>query len=105
MSLPRGALADQGAERVVQEAAVAFDVTVDDLTGPSRCRPLMSYRQIAMAAARMVGHSFPKIGSAFGGRDHTTVVHACQRVAANPEWEAKAKLLVEELTTEHRSLF
>lgn len=104
MSLPRGSLAIPTARRIVDAAAVAFDVPRDELTGPGRHHPVALYRQITMAAARMAGHSFPQIGNAFE-RDHTTVIHACQRVAANPEWEEKAKVLAGSLTVENGSLF
>lgn len=68
-------------EVLFKVAANAFGVEVDDLTGPSRRQPICVYRQITMAAFREVGKfSYPKIGDLFF-RDHTTVMHACERVA------------------------
>ncbi|MCP4303343.1 MAG: chromosomal replication initiator protein DnaA [bacterium] len=53
----------------------------DDLVGPSRRQPLARYRQIAMYLCReYTDLSLPKIGKAFGGRDHTTVLHAVEKI-------------------------
>lgn len=51
------------------------------LIGPSRARPLVQYRQVAMSAARELGYTTTQIGHWFGGRDHTTVMHACDAVS------------------------
>lgn len=65
---------------LLQIAADAFGVEVDDLTGPSRSQPICTYRQITMAAFREAGKfSYPKLGAMFF-RDHTTVMHACERI-------------------------
>ena len=57
-------------------------VTLDDLTGPSRSRVLVNARQIAMYLCReLTDLSLPKIGQQFGGRDHTTVLHAVRKIA------------------------
>jgi chromosomal replication initiator protein len=66
-------------------AAVAdyFGLTVDDLAGASRSRILVTARQIAMYLCReLTDLSLPKIGQHFGGRDHTTVMHADRKVRA-----------------------
>ena len=58
-----------------------FNVTMDDLTGGSRSRTLVNARQIAMYLCReLTEMSLPKIGASFGGRDHTTVMHADRKV-------------------------
>lgn len=77
-------------------AAHAFGVSRQQLVGPSRADGLSAFRQVAMAAARRLGTSFPMIGRAFE-RDHTTVVHACQRVAGDADLSAAAEALVAEL--------
>lgn len=70
---------------VVRMAARGFDVSVDDLQGDSREQPLVWYRQATMAAVRrLTGLSYPAIGRRFGGRDHTTVMHACERARTAP---------------------
>ena len=56
-------------------------LSVDDLCGTSRSRVLVNARQIAMYLCReMTELSLPKIGQAFGGRDHTTVMHADRKI-------------------------
>lgn len=68
--------------QTIQEAvANYYSVTVDDLKSPRRSREVTVPRQIAMYITReMIGLSLPQIGDAFGGRDHTTVMYACQKV-------------------------
>jgi chromosomal replication initiator protein len=63
------------------QAAAYFGVSMDDLTGASRSRVLVTARQIAMYLCReLTDLSLPKIGQAFGGRDHTTVMHADRKI-------------------------
>ena len=62
--------------------AMARKVSVSDLTGPSRLRPIAHARQEAMALARELRRdSLPMIGREFGGRDHTTVMHGLRAVS------------------------
>ena len=58
-----------------------FGWTVDELIGKSRRRPLVTARQIGMYVFReLTDYSYPRIAEVFGGRDHTTVMHACERI-------------------------
>jgi len=58
-----------------------FGTTIEDLCGPSRSRMLVTARQIAMYLCRELTElSLPKIGQQFGGRDHTTVMHAERKI-------------------------
>ena len=58
-----------------------FGLTVEDLCGSSRSRVLVTARQIAMYLCReLTDLSLPKIGAQFGGRDHTTVMHADRKI-------------------------
>lgn len=58
-----------------------FDLTVDDLTGTRRNKQIVTPRQIAMYLAReLTQDSLPQIGRAFGGRDHTTVMHSTEKI-------------------------
>jgi chromosomal replication initiator protein len=69
------------AEHIISITAAHFDTTPADLIGPSRKQPLARCRQIAMYLCRENTElSLPKIGAAFGGRDHTTVLHAVNRI-------------------------
>ncbi len=66
---------------IIQVTSESFDLSVAELTGPSRRQPLARARQIAMYLCRdLTDYSLPKIGREFGGRDHTTVIHALERV-------------------------
>lgn len=67
--------------RIQQVVADYFDITVEDLTGKTRKRSIVVPRQIAMYLAREITKdSLPTIGKEFGGKDHTTVMHAVERV-------------------------
>jgi chromosomal replication initiator protein len=69
------------AGQIMAATAQYFGVTVDDLCGSSRSRVLVTARQIAMYLCReLTDLSLPKIGQAFGGRDHTTVMHADRKI-------------------------
>ena len=65
-------------QRVVAEY---YNIRVSDLLSSRRSRSVTRPRQIAMALAKsLTNHSLPEIGESFGGRDHTTVIHACEKV-------------------------
>ena len=69
------------ASTIMAVTAEYFGVSIDDLTGSSRTRVLVSARQIAMYLCRELTElSLPKIGQTFGGRDHTTVMHAERKI-------------------------
>ncbi len=77
---------------IMAQTADYFGLTMEDLSGSSRSRVLVTARQIAMYLCReLTALSLPKIGQAFGGRDHTTVMHANRKVR--------------ELMTERRSIY
>ena len=66
---------------ILDVTAEMFGHSVEDLTGPSRRRPLVTARQIGMYVFRqLTDYSYPKIAEEFGGRDHTTVMHACEKI-------------------------
>lgn len=68
-------------EKVQRLVANYFNLTLSDLKGKRRTREVSLPRQVAMALSReFTEASFPAIGEAFGGRDHATVLYACQRV-------------------------
>ncbi|WP_269855392.1 chromosomal replication initiator protein DnaA [Streptomyces sp. RPT161] len=68
---------------IMAETAAYFGLTVEDLCGSSRSRVLVTARQIAMYLCReLTDLSLPKIGALFGGRDHTTVMHADRKIRA-----------------------
>lgn len=71
-------ISTENIQRVVSEY---FRIPLKELVGPKRTRIYARPRQLAMGLAReLTGDSFPEIGMAFGGRDHSTVMHACEKV-------------------------
>ena len=69
------------ATTIMAQTATYFSLTLDDLCGSSRSRVLVNARQIAMYLCRELTElSLPKIGQTFGGRDHTTVMHADRKI-------------------------
>ena len=77
-------------ENIQKTVADYFKVRVSDLLSERRSRSVARPRQIAMALAKeLTQHSLPEIGDAFGGRDHTTVLHACRRIKALRETEQR----------------
>ena len=69
-------------ENIQKTTAEYYKIRVADLLSKRRNRSIARPRQIAMALAKeLTSHSLPEIGDAFGGRDHTTVMHACKKVA------------------------
>lgn len=68
-------------DNIRKVVAEFYEVSVKDLMGKKRLRHIARPRQIAMMLAReLTNHSFTEIGHSFGGRDHTTVMHACEKV-------------------------
>ncbi|MCB1016862.1 MAG: chromosomal replication initiator protein DnaA [Acidimicrobiales bacterium] len=66
---------------ILEATAAMFDFSVDDIRGQSRRRPLVTARQIGMYACReLTDLSYPAIAEVFGGRDHTTVIHAVRKI-------------------------
>jgi chromosomal replication initiator protein len=69
-------------ENIQKTVAEYYKIRVSDLLSKRRNRSIARPRQVAMALAKeFTNHSLPEIGDAFGGRDHTTVIHACRKVA------------------------
>jgi len=69
-------------ENIQKTVAEYFKLRVAELLSKKRTRSIARPRQIAMALAKeLTNHSLPEIGDAFGGRDHTTVLHACRKIA------------------------
>ncbi len=89
-------------ENIQKTVAQYYKLRVADLVSKRRTRSIARPRQIAMALAKeLTNHSLPEIGDAFGGRDHTTVLHACRKVVELRESNATIN---EEYTVLLRSL-
>ena len=68
-------------ESIKKLVASHFNIRVSDLDSKSRARNITRPRQMAMALSKeLTNHSLPEIGDKFGGRDHTTVLHACRKI-------------------------
>ncbi len=77
-------------ENIQKTVADYFKVRIADLLSQRRSRSIARPRQVAMALAKeLTTHSLPEIGDAFGGRDHTTVLHACKRIKELRETEQR----------------
>ena len=77
-------------ENIQKTVAEYYKIRIADLLSKRRSRSIARPRQVAMALAKeLTNHSLPEIGDAFGGRDHTTVLHACRRVKELRETERR----------------
>ncbi|WP_434219155.1 chromosomal replication initiator protein DnaA [Biformimicrobium ophioploci] len=91
-------------ENIQRVVAEYYKIKVADLLSKRRSRSVARPRQVAMSLAKeLTNHSLPEIGDAFGGRDHTTVLHACRKIRELQESDADiredVKLLTRSLTT------
>ena len=90
-------------EYIQDVVAKYFNISVADLKGSRRSSDVVLPRQIAMYLCKSVAQiSYPKIGNAFGKRDHSTVMHACEKIESEINQNTNTKLIVE---TVKNSLF
>jgi chromosomal replication initiator protein len=79
-------------ENIKKTVAEYYNIRISDLLSKRRNRSITRPRQIAMAITReLTSHSLPEIGDSFGGRDHTTVIHACKKAASLKESSNRIK--------------
>ena len=79
-------------ENIQKTIAEYYKIRVSDLTSKNRSRSIARPRQVAMSLSKeLTNHSLPEIGDAFGGRDHTTVLHACRKIKELQETDARIK--------------
>jgi chromosomal replication initiator protein len=96
---PQGEAAEVSIERIQDLVCERFGVQMDELTGDRRSQNIVYPRQVAMYLAReLTDSSLPKIGKQFGGRDHTTVIHATSKIARLIREDRSVYNLVQELT-------
>jgi len=75
-----------------------YRIKIDDLLGKKKTKNIAYPRQIAMYLCReLTPNTFPHIGKAFGGRDHTTVMHACDKITKDIERDEKFKEMIEKI--------
>ncbi|MBC7255470.1 MAG: hypothetical protein H5T66_05135, partial [Chloroflexi bacterium] len=88
------------AEQIIAETAAYFGLRPEDILGRRRSREVALARQVAMYLTReLTSLSFPQIGEAFGGRDHTTILHGHEKVAALFEKDDTLRRQVLEIKT------
>jgi chromosomal replication initiator protein len=86
-------------ENIQKTVADYYKLRVSDLLSKTRMRNVARPRQVAMALAKeLTSHSLPEIGEAFGGRDHTTVLHGCKKIAELRERDRRMMEDLEHLT-------
>jgi chromosomal replication initiator protein len=91
-------------QTIMEQTASYFGITIEDLVGTSRSRQLVNARQIAMYLCRELTQlSLPKIGQTFGGRDHTTVMHAERKIRSQMAERRALYNQVTELTSRIKS--
>ena len=87
--------------RIKEMVADAYNVTVDDLNSKKRTKNIAFPRQIAMYIARnLLDISLPNIGDEFGGRDHTTVMHAIKKVEDEMSKSEITKVKIEKIVSD-----
>ncbi|MBX5474018.1 MAG: chromosomal replication initiator protein DnaA [Thermoleophilia bacterium] len=96
---PQGEAAEVSIRRIQDLVAERFNLTLEELCGDKRSQNIVYPRQVAMYLSReLTDSSLPKIGKEFGGRDHTTVIHATSKIARLIREDRSVYNLVQELT-------
>src|ERR687886_486602 len=96
---PQGEAAEVSIRRIQELVSERFQLTMDELCGDKRSQNIVYPRQVAMYLSReLTDSSLPKIGKEFGGRDHTTVIHATSKIARLIREDRSVYNLVQELT-------
>jgi chromosomal replication initiator protein len=91
-------------QMILEATAASYGFTIDAICGPSRTRPLVTARQVAMYLVRnLTDYSYPAIARVFGGRDHTTVIHAVDKITTHMKERRQLYEQVTELTVTIRS--
>ncbi len=97
--IPDSAASEITAPTIMAVTADFFGITMDEMCGPGKTKALAQSRQIAMYLCReLTDLSLPKIGQTFGGRDHTTVMHADKKIRTETAQRRKTFEQVQELT-------
>jgi chromosomal replication initiator protein len=96
---PQGELPEVSVERIQETVIDRFGISMQELVGDRRSQAIVYPRQVAMYLCReLTDSSLPKIGKKFGGRDHTTVIHATSKIARLLKEDRSVYNLVQELT-------
>ena len=91
-------------QMILEATAASYGFTIDAICGPSRTRPLVTARQVAMYLVRnLTDYSYPAIARVFGNRDHTTVIHAVDKITGQMQQRRQIYEQVTELTQQVRA--
>ena len=91
-------------QMILEATAMSYGFSIDALCGPSRTRPLVTARQVAMYLVRnLTDYSYPAIARVFGGRDHTTVIHAVDKITTQMKERRQLYEQVTELIVQIRN--
>jgi chromosomal replication initiator protein len=91
-------------QMILDATAASYGFSIDAICGPSRTRPLVTARQVAMYLVRnLTDYSYPAIARVFGGRDHTTVIHAVDKITTQMKERRQIYEQVTQLTHEIRN--
>src|SRR5947208_4482577 len=102
---PQGEAAEVSIKRIQDMVAARFNMTLEELCGDKRSQNIVYPRQVSMYLSReLTDSSLPKIGKEFGGRDHTTVIHATSKIARLIREDRSVYNLVQELTARVKQL-
>jgi chromosomal replication initiator protein len=83
---------------ILQVVGNYFSVKIEDFKSKKRTKEIAYARQVAMYLCReLTDFSLPKIGEEFGGRDHTTVIHACEKISRDIQKDPQFASLIENL--------
>ncbi len=89
------------ADSIFEEVAAYFNIRVSDIKGRRRTKQMVLPRKIAMYLIRkLTDHSLPEIGGICGGRDHTTIMHACESIGSDIKKDVKLKDLINKLSVQ-----
>jgi chromosomal replication initiator protein len=96
---PQGEASEVSIEKIQQIISERFGLSMEELCGDRRSQSIVYPRQVAMYLSReLTDSSLPKIGKQFGGRDHTTVIHATSKIQRLIREDRAVYNLVQELT-------
>ncbi|MGL4374643.1 MAG: helix-turn-helix domain-containing protein, partial [Turicibacter sp.] len=83
---------------IIKEVGSYYDVSVSDILSKKRKKNIAFARQVAMFLTReLTGSSFPKIGDAFSGRDHTTIMHGCEKIEKEKKENPEVKAAIDQI--------
>lgn len=89
---------DNSIENIQKAVADFYNITIEDLKGKKRSANIAYPRMIGMYLSRMLTEeTFPRIGLEFGGRDHSTVIHACDKIESDLKNNKKLELEIQEI--------